>query len=76
MVVGNRSSNVTGALLNDLDNLKPYESKGRTNLSAMDRFVQTLRTFETRAETVGLSGELNSKIMLSQIKQKLPTIRV
>ncbi len=63
---------VVDSLLKDLDNLNPYESKGRTNLSAMDCFVQTLRTFETRAETVGLSGELNSKIMLSQIKQKLP----
>ncbi|PIK43785.1 hypothetical protein BSL78_19349 [Apostichopus japonicus] len=38
----------------------------------MSRFVQTLQIFETQAETVGLSGELNSKIMLSQIKQKLP----
>ncbi|KAJ8039724.1 hypothetical protein HOLleu_13819 [Holothuria leucospilota] len=59
-------------LLQDLNNLPPYEHKGKTNLQEMDRFVQTLQTFETQAEDIGLSGELNSKIMLSQIKQKLP----
>ncbi|PIK49506.1 hypothetical protein BSL78_13611 [Apostichopus japonicus] len=63
---------VVDRLLKDLENLKPYENKGNINLPAMSRFVQTLQIFETQAETVGLSGELNSKIMLSQIKQKLP----
>ncbi|XP_071950886.1 uncharacterized protein [Antedon mediterranea] len=63
---------VVDSLLKDLENLKSYESKDKINIPAMSRFVQTLQTFETRAETIGLSGELNSKIMLSQIKQKLP----
>ncbi|KAJ8032361.1 hypothetical protein HOLleu_25872 [Holothuria leucospilota] len=63
---------VVDRLLQDLNNLRPYEHKGKTNLQEMDRFVQTLQTFETQAEGIGLSGELNSKIMQSQIKQKLP----
>ena len=60
------------SLLRDLDSLKPYEFKGKINIHAMNRFIQTLQTFECRAESVGLSGELNSKIMLSSIKQKMP----
>ncbi|XP_063962448.1 uncharacterized protein LOC135155912 [Lytechinus pictus] len=63
---------VVDSLLKDLENLRTYEIKGKTNLPAMGHFVQTLQNFETQAETIGLSGELNSKIMLSQIKQKLP----
>ncbi|XP_038063017.1 uncharacterized protein LOC119733704 [Patiria miniata] len=66
------SDKIVDSLLRDLDNLKTYEIKGRVNLPAMSRFVQTLQIFETHAEAIGLSGELNSKIMLSQIKQKLP----
>ena len=60
------------SLLRDLDNLKPYELKGKINIQAMTRFIQILQNFECRAESMGLSGELNSKIMLSSIKQKLP----
>ena len=63
---------IVDSLLKDLDNLKSYELKGKVDLPAMQRFVQTLQTFETHAETVGLAGELNSKIMLSNIRQKLP----
>lgn len=60
------------SLLKDLDNLKSYELKGRISVQAMTRFIQVLQNFECRAESMGLSGELNSKIMLSSIKQKLP----
>ncbi|XP_071509981.1 uncharacterized protein [Diadema antillarum] len=63
---------VVDSLLRDLENLKPYEIKGKISLNAMTGFVQTLQVFEMQAETIGLSGELNSKIMLSQIKQKMP----
>ena len=63
---------VVDNLLQDLENLKPYQFKGKVSLSAMTSFVQTLQVFEMQAETIGLSGELNSKIMLSQIKQKMP----
>eukprot|EP00057_Strongylocentrotus_purpuratus_P005403 XP_003730892.1 PREDICTED: uncharacterized protein LOC100888831 [Strongylocentrotus purpuratus] len=63
---------VVDSLLKELDDLKPYEYKGKVNLPAMRRFVQTLQTFETQAETVGLAGELNSRIMLSNIRHKLP----
>lgn len=63
---------VIDAILNDIDNLKTYEVKGKVNLTAMGHFVQTLQVFETQAEAIGLSGELNSKIMLNQIRQKLP----
>ena len=63
---------VVDSLLQDLENLKPYQIKGKVSLSAMTGFVQTLQVFEMQAETIGLSGELNSKIMLSQIKQKMP----
>ena len=63
---------IVDSLLKDLENLISYEVKGKVNLPAMQQFVQTLQTFETQAETVGLAGELNSKIMLSHIRQKLP----
>ncbi|XP_072170561.1 uncharacterized protein [Diadema setosum] len=63
---------VVDSLLRDLENLKPYEIKGKISLSAMTGFFQTLQVFEMQAETIGLSGELNSKIMLNQIKQKMP----
>nr|XP_054771582.1 uncharacterized protein LOC129279496 [Lytechinus pictus] len=63
---------VVDSLLKELDDLKPYEHKGKISLPAMKRFVQTLLTFENQAETVGLEGELNSRIMLSNIRQKLP----
>lgn len=38
----------------------------------MGRFVRILHNLETQAETVGLSGELNSNIMLGRVKQNLP----
>ncbi|XP_072019604.1 uncharacterized protein [Amphiura filiformis] len=60
------------SLLTELENLKAYERRGKADLPAMSQFVQTLQNFETHAEAIGLSGELNSKIMLSQIKHKLP----
>ena len=63
---------VVDSLLQDLDALKSYEIKGRINTPAMARFIEVLQNFECQAESVGLSGELNSKIMLSHIKQKLP----
>ena len=68
---GDKDKLVDG-LLKDLENLKTYERKGRPNISSMTEFVQTLQNFETHTESVGLDGELNSKIMLNQIKQKLP----
>lgn len=52
------------SLLRDLDSLKSYELKGRVNVQAMTHFIQVLQNFECRAESMGLSGELNSKIML------------
>ncbi|XP_063971215.1 uncharacterized protein LOC135157940 [Lytechinus pictus] len=63
---------VVDRLLQDLDSLKPYESKGKVNLPAMANFIQVLQNFECQAETIGLAGEMNSRIMLSQIKLKLP----
>lgn len=62
---------VVDSLLQDLDGLKPYEYKGKVNLPAMARFIQVLQNFECQAETIGLAGELNSRIMLSQINLKL-----
>ncbi|XP_011670916.2 uncharacterized protein LOC100893156 [Strongylocentrotus purpuratus] len=63
---------VVDSLLQDLDGFKPYEYKGKVNLPAMARFIQVLQNFECQAETIGLAGELNSRIKLSQIKLKLP----
>ena len=52
------------SLLRELENLKTYEHKGKTNLSTMRNFVQTLQNFERQAETLGLGGDLNSKLMI------------
>lgn len=50
---------VVDSLMKDLEGLKTYEYKGKMNIPAMGRFVQTLNNFETQAESVGLSGEMN-----------------
>ena len=63
---------VVDSLMKDLESLKTYESKGKINIPAMGRFIQTLQNFETQAESVGLSGEMDSKMMLCSIKRKLP----
>lgn len=59
-------------LIADLDRIEPYHTKGHVNLGSMNRFVETLQNFATHFENLGMQSDLNSRIMLTQLRRKLP----
>ena len=60
-------------LLNDLEQLNMYEvSKGKYDLKIMERFVESLQNFVSQVETVGMGKDLNGRMLLTQVRHKLP----
>lgn len=59
-------------LIVDLENVDTYETKGRINLNAMEKFVQSLQNFSTQMESLGVKVDLNSKVILAHVRRKLP----
>ena len=63
---------IVETLINDLDSIDTYEVKGKINLTAMEKFVENLQNFSTQMESLGIKGELNSRVILAQVRRKLP----
>lgn len=60
-------------LLNDLEQLNTYElSKGKYDLKAMEHFVESVRSFATNVETIKMKEDLNGRMLLTQLRRKLP----
>ncbi|MCG8432222.1 MAG: hypothetical protein MJA29_13770, partial [Candidatus Omnitrophica bacterium] len=59
-------------LLSDLEKIETYHNKGNINIGHMARFVETLQNFSTHFESLGMSSDLNGRVMLTQLRRKLP----
>ena len=56
--------------LSDIERAKPYAIRGK--LSEMERFYEAVQHFETIVDTMELSGDLNNRVVVNQIRRKLP----
>ena len=59
-------------LLSDLEKIENYDNKGHVNLGHMSRFIENLQNFSTHFESLGMSSDLNGRVMLTQLRRKLP----
>ena len=59
-------------LLNDLERMHGYEYNGKIDLRKMETFLESLQNFSTQFESLGLKRDLNSRMLLSQVRRKLP----
>jgi hypothetical protein len=59
-------------LITDLECVEPYHTKGNVNLASMSKFVETLQNFSTHFESLGMRGDLSGRVMLTQLRRKLP----
>ena len=59
-------------LLCDIENLNSYTIKGRVNLAEMDKFTESIQNFITQVEGIGMTQDLNGRLLVTQIRRKLP----
>ena len=63
---------VIEAVLDDIEKLAPYDNRGKVNLHNMEYFVERLQSFESQIDACGMTGDLNSRVIMSQVRRKLP----
>ncbi|XP_064643562.1 uncharacterized protein LOC135497661 [Lineus longissimus] len=59
-------------LISDLEKIDVYHTKGHINVGHMSRFVETLQNFSTHFESLGMTSDLSGRVMLTQLRRKLP----
>ena len=59
-------------LLRDIENLNSYATKGRVNLAEMETFTESIQNFITQVEGINMTQDLNGRLLVTQIRRKLP----
>ena len=59
-------------LLCDIENLNSYTIKGRVNFAEMDKFTESIQNFITQVEGINMTQYLNGRLLVTQIRRKLP----
>ena len=58
--------------LGDIENLTSYTMKGRVNFDEMDTFNESIQNFITQVEGIYMTQDLNGRLLVTQIRRKLP----
>ena len=59
-------------LLRDIENPNSYATKGRVNLAEMETFTESIQNFITQVEGINMTQDLNGRLLVTQIRRKLP----
>ena len=59
-------------LIADIQQIDPYHTNEKISIPAMSKFVETLQNFTTHFNSLGMGSDLNSRVILTQLRRKLP----